>query len=145
MTGVQAGDMNATLVLALPWLAGAALAGAVLAGKAAEAPASIPDAKVVGEPFTSQGCSSCPPADALLRRLGSDPALREQMLPLAFHVDSWDALGWKDPFSSPAWSERQTAYARAFGSARIYTPQAVVDGRAGCVGSDEDELRSRVE
>lgn len=107
--------------------------------------AADPPAPVVVELFTSQGCSSCPPADALWRRLGESPRWRERVVPLAFHVDYWDRLGWKDPFSSAAWSARQAAYARAFGSGRVYTPQAVVAGRAECVGSDEGDVAARVE
>lgn len=121
-----------------------AMIAILLAMNDSAAPRSPAAAQVVVELFTSQGCSSCPPADELLRRLGDAPELRARIVPLAFHVDYWDRLGWRDPFSSASWSERQTAYARAFGSARIYTPQAVVDGRTECVGSDGDELLARV-
>jgi len=89
------------------------------------------------ELFTSQGCSSCPPADRLLTRLADDPRYRGRIVPLAFHVDYWNYIGWTDPFSSHAWSERQQGYARAFRSSRIYTPQAVINGRAEMNGSDE--------
>lgn len=97
-----------------------------------------PDAApVVVELFTSQGCSSCPPAEALLDKLARDGKVAGRaVLPLAFHVDYWDDLGWPDPFASPAWSERQREYARALGDNRVYTPELVVAGRIGFVGSD---------
>jgi len=80
--------------------------------------------KAVVEPFTSQGCSSCPPADALLKTLSNDPSIIALSLP----VDYWNYLGWKDTFSSPRNTERQRNYARARGDGAIYTPQAVVNG-----------------
>jgi len=95
---------------------------------------------VVIELFTSQGCSSCPPADRLLTRLGQDPALSTKVFPLAYHVDYWNYIGWTDPFSSKRWSNRQNRYAQAFNSNRVYTPQLVVDGRWDCVGSQEAKV-----
>lgn len=89
------------------------------------------------ELFTSQGCSSCPAADRLISRLAQSEAWRGKILPLAFHVDYWNYIGWTDPFSSPEWSRRQERYAAAFDSARIYTPQLVFNGVEECVGSDE--------
>jgi len=100
----------------------------------------------VVELFTSQGCSSCPPADRLLSRLANDPKYRGRVIPLSFHVDYWNHIGWTDPYSSPKWSERQRAYAaRTFRSNRIYTPQAVVNGREECVGSKDGEIKARIE
>ena len=99
---------------------------------------------VVVELFTSQGCSSCPPADRLLSKMASDPEYRGRVYPLAFHVDYWNYLGWRDPFSSARWSARQSDYARALGAGN-YTPQLVVDGTSECVGSREDEVRRAVE
>jgi len=99
---------------------------------------------VVVELFTSQGCSSCPPADRLLSRLKRDPRLAGAVIPLAFHVDYWNRLGWSDPFSSSLWSQRQTAYAHTFRSNRVYTPQLVVNGRTECVGSEEAEVMRRI-
>ncbi len=99
---------------------------------------------VVVELFTSQGCSSCPPADRLLSRLGEDPKLATRVFPLAYHVDYWNYIGWTDPYSSARWSERQRSYARAFGSNRIYTPQLVVDGTTDCVGSETDEVYGKI-
>jgi hypothetical protein len=89
------------------------------------------------ELFSSEGCSSCPPAEALLRaQAASDPSL----LVLEFHVDYWNSLGWRDPFSSPAFSERQSHYAAWRGTDQVYTPQAIVDGRDGFIGSDSAKL-----
>ncbi len=105
----------------------------------ATAPSQDPGPVVI-ELFTSQGCSSCPPADRLLTRLAGDP----RVIPLSFHVDYWNYIGWTDPFSSKRWSERQEAYARAFRSNRIYTPQLVVSGRTGLNGSDEAGARKRI-
>jgi hypothetical protein len=99
---------------------------------------------VVVELFTSQGCSSCPPADRLLSRLKRDPRLAGAVIPLAFHVDYWNHLGWSDPFSSSRWSQRQEDYAHAFRSNRIYTPQLVVNGRTECVGSEEALVMRRI-
>ncbi len=88
------------------------------------------------ELFTSQGCSSCPPADELLRHLGDGSLEGPEVLPLAFHVDYWNYIGWKDPFSSERWSDRQHQYARSLSPGRVYTPQLVIDGREHHVGSD---------
>jgi len=95
--------------------------------------AAADGAPVVLELFTSEGCSSCPPADALLSKLGSS---NKSVIPLAYHVDYWNRLGWSDPFSSHEWSERQSAYARALNLSGDYTPQMVIGGGWQCVGSD---------
>ncbi len=94
------------------------------------------DRLVVVELYTSQGCSSCPPADDLFARL----AAREDVLPLALHVDYWDYIGWKDSFANPAFSNRQKAYARVAGSRTVYTPQMIVGGVDHLVGTREMEL-----
>jgi len=87
---------------------------------------------VLIELFTSQGCNSCPPADALLGELARRPGV----IALAWHVDYWDGLGWKDRFSSHAATERQYDYAHRLGEYNVYTPQLVIDGTAETVGSD---------
>ena len=96
-------------------------------------PARAAERPIVVELFTSEGCSSCPPADALLGEL----ATRPNVLALSFHVDYWDRLGWKDPFSSPEATARQQHYARLLGLDTVYTPQIVVDGSWEAVGSDQ--------
>lgn len=95
----------------------------------------VPAGFALLELFTSEGCSSCPPADDLLATLGKQPGV----LAVAFHVDYWDALGWPDPFASGQATARQRAYGLRFGSNRIYTPQLVVNGRRELVGSEADE------
>jgi hypothetical protein len=100
-------------------------------------------APVVLELFTSQGCSTCPPADRLLSELGRGVAAG-QVIPLAFHVDYWDRLGWTDPFDSSQWSQRQQRYAHALTGDRLATPQLVIDGHGACVGSKRDEVLSKI-
>lgn len=94
---------------------------------------------VVVELFTSEGCSSCPPADKVLTDLAKAGAVEGvEVIPLAQHVDYWNRLGWIDPFSSAKFSKRQEAYARSFNTDQIYTPQLVVDGITQLVGSDRE-------
>ena len=81
------------------------------------------------ELYTSEGCSSCPPAEAWLSQLKDDPGLWKNFVPIAFHVDYWDRLGWRDRFSSKQWTERQTRYASLWKSESIYTPAVVQNGR----------------
>lgn len=111
---------------------------AVLAGSAPGGPSGSAPPIVVAELFTSEGCSSCPPADALLARLADEqPIEGVQVIALEEHVDYWDNQGWRDPFSRHLFTMRQSAYdARVFHSGDIYTPQLVVDGVLQCVGSD---------
>jgi hypothetical protein len=100
-------------------------------------------APVVLELFTSQGCSTCPPADHLLSELGRGGSAG-QVIPLAFHVDYWDRQGWTDPFDSPQWSQRQQRYAHALTGDRLATPQLVIDGHGTSVGSKRDEVLSKI-
>ncbi|MDQ2066602.1 DUF1223 domain-containing protein [Xinfangfangia sp. CPCC 101601] len=95
---------------------------------------------VVVELFTSQGCASCPPADALVEGLAQNP----QILPLSLHVDYWDYIGWADKFADPAFTARQKAYARANGSRMIYTPQMIVAGQDRVEGYDPDALGAAI-
>lgn len=96
---------------------------------------------VVLELFTSQGCSSCPPADNMFREM----AARDDVIPLALHVDYWDYIGWKDSFADPAFTLRQKSYARAAGSRTIYTPQFIVGGVDHVVGYRPMELADLIE
>ena len=121
----------------------AALAGGLAAGvqgaNAAE-PAPAREAVALVELFTSQGCSSCPPADKLLGELRNRPGI----VALSFPVDYWDYLGWKDTFGSPANTARQKAYAAARGDGQVYTPQVVVNGQVHAVGSQRGAVAAAI-
>jgi hypothetical protein len=115
-----------------------ALAAPGASGPAARTP-------VLVELFTSEGCSSCPPADVLLAKLlREQPVPEADIIPVAFHVDYWDHQGWKDPFSSKEFTARQKRYSAIFGENSVYTPQLVVNGREQLVGSDEPAARRAV-
>jgi hypothetical protein len=94
------------------------------------------DNPVVLELYTSQGCSSCPPADELMHEL----ARRDDVIALALHVDYWDYIGWKDTFASPAFTRRQHQYANAAGQRSVYTPQMIIEGQDFVIGSRWREL-----
>jgi len=95
----------------------------------------------VVELFTSQGCSSCPPADAFL----GDLVKRDDLLALSIHVDYWDYIGWKDPFASPENTKRQRRYAQSLGMRYVYTPQMVVQGASHVTGSERAKVQALIE
>ena len=108
-------------------------------------PVNLSDAQgvVVLELFTSQGCSSCPPADALLAEYAA--AHNEHIIPLSFHVDYWNRLGWADPFSDKIYSERQQWYSTHLPKGSVYTPQLIVNGRGEAVGNNRKTVGSLVQ
>lgn len=104
------------------------------------APLAAQNSPVVVELYTSQGCSSCPPADKILHEL----AAREDVIALALHVDYWDYIGWKDPFGNPAHAVRQRAYAAAGHRRTIYTPEMIVNGQTDIVGAKPMKLSEAI-
>lgn len=113
---------------------------AVWIAMAAQAQAQS-DPVVVVELFTSQGCSSCPPADRLLQKLGG----HDDVIPLALHVDYWDYIGWKDSFGQAAWTKRQKGYAQANHKNMVYTPQMVINGQDEVVGNRPMEVADLIQ
>ena len=127
---------------------------AIVAAASGRAPGPSPAARRAAEPpltpvvvelFTSQGCSSCPPADALLRSFErNQPVAGTLIVPLSEHVDYWNRLGWRDPFSAPRFSDRQRTYGEALDLPTLYTPMLVVDGRFVVIGSEAGEARRAI-
>jgi hypothetical protein len=133
------------LTMALAALAGVtAIAGFNRSRPAKAAPSSRQP--VIVELFTSEGCSSCPPADALLKKLSEEqPVSGAEVIALEQHVDYWNRLGWADPFSSPDISERQQGYASLFGNESVYTPQMVVDGATEFPGGRAKQAQQTIQ
>jgi len=127
------GHFGASLLAIIAATAGLAWSGATVAAEATSA-------ETVIELFTSQGCSSCPPADALAGQL----AEHKDLVVLSMPVDYWDYLGWKDTFAKHQFSERQRSYALARGDGQVYTPQMVVNGLQHAVGSEEDSVKEAI-
>ncbi len=132
------------------WVVGVLLVGAWAFQRHVRLTAAQPSMTksiVVAELFTSEGCSSCPPADAVLSELVlGHSVVGVEVLALGEHVDYWDRLGWRDPFSSGLYSSRQSNYdAHVFHRHEVYTPQLVVDGRLERLGSDIGEVRRAIE
>jgi hypothetical protein len=99
----------------------------------------------VVELFTSEGCSSCPAADNLLTTIATDAAKSDQnIITLSYHVDYWNRLGWKDPYSKYQYTIRQENYSRVLPGKEVFTPQAVVNGKSSCIGSRKDELKEKI-
>jgi hypothetical protein len=113
---------------------------AVLSIMVASQAMAAPQAVRVVELFQSQGCSSCPPANANLNAIAG----RADLIALSYSVTYWDYLGWKDSFAKPAFTERQRAYGRTLGNANVYTPQMVVNGRADFVGASSREVSDKL-
>jgi hypothetical protein len=112
------------------------------AASAFAAPAlAAPKRPVIVELFTSQGCSSCPPADALLRKLQGTPGI----ISLSYHVDYWDYLGWRDTLGNADFSQRQYDYAKSRGDMDVYTPQTIIDGGHHHVGSSQSKVMAAIE
>ncbi len=132
---------------AIAWQPPALGPDAVAGSPASDGPRAASDKRipVLVELFTSEGCSSCPPADALLARLANtQPVAAAEVIALEEHVDYWDQLGWRDPFSSAVFTARQNDYARVFENSGVYTPQMIVDGQAEFVGSAEGPARQAI-
>ena len=129
----------------LTLLAALCVGASVLPVQAAQTTPAIQTTPVIVELFTSEGCSSCPPADALLSRyIKSSPVSGVEVIALGEHVEYWNRGGWADPFSSATFTSRQSDYSRAFHLDTVFTPQAVIDGEISVNGSDDDATRAAI-
>jgi hypothetical protein len=138
--------MNPKFVV--PFLAVLVMAGVLLYARDTEGP--LPSTSGNGTPilvelFTSEGCSTCPPADQLLQKLDAQPVAGAQLIVLSEHVDYWNHIGWSDPYSSAAYSERQNNYVSRFHLQGPYTPEMIVDGSSEFVGNSYQEARQAFE
>src|SRR5438094_2041545 len=136
--------ISALLAISIPFVGSVCFlrAARTLTGSTGDGGTRIP---VLVELFTSEGCSSCPPADALLQTLVNTQSIAgAEVIALGHHVDYWDRLGWRDRFSSGASTNRQQRYAQVFNIDAVYTPQLVVDGRDQFVGSDANAARRTI-
>lgn len=141
---LKQGRIHWQLVTLGPALALAALGSVPASSAGGGEPAR--DTAVVLELFTSQGCSTCPPAERVLTQVGLDEATRGRIVPLVFHVDYWNEAGWVDPFSAREWTARQAAYDHVLGKGGpgMYTPQLVVNGSVHFPGGNEPRVRNEI-
>lgn len=148
MRGTIAASKLGMRTRVIVWTVVVCAAGAAVArstGMTRAASADAPRRPVLVELFTSEGCSSCPSADALLRQLDeTQPVEGVELVVLSEHVDYWNRLGWTDPFSSPIFTERQSTYAARLAAQGLYTPQAVIDGAAEVIGNDLPALMTAI-
>ena len=108
-------------------------------------PTDVGEDAILVELFTSQGCSSCPPADKVLQKLNQEAQDGKlSLVALSYHVDYWNRLGWRDPYSQAAFSDRQRIYARHINDRGVYTPQLVINGQSGHIGSRQREVRAAI-
>ncbi len=133
----HAAGRKSTMIKTL-WYALVLVTMVAIGGSASAQSPARPAPLMVIELFTSQGCSSCPAADAVFKSY----AARRDLVALSMSVDYWDYLGWKDTLASPKFSKRQRAYAQSRGDGQVYTPQAVIDGRDHVVGSSKGDIEA---